>query len=227
MGIIGLEVNNIERRFDMGNLDYIYKRRSVRKFEREMPPKEDLMEILKAATYAPSGKNLQNWHFVVVKNKEKLNEIAEAISYKNRKLRAQIKDLGEREKFEGSLSYSTFFKNAPVCIFVFASEYPITALNFMKEVGAKEEEIKDLINSAPGIQGVSAAIENLQLAAASLGYGTCWMTGPNYAAKEIVEALEFDKEGFKLVALMPLGIPADIERVRNRKSVLEVTSFIE
>ena len=59
----------------MSNLDFIYKRHSVRKFSNKKVPLEDIKEIIKAATYAPSGKNLQNWHFVVVNNKNKINDM--------------------------------------------------------------------------------------------------------------------------------------------------------
>ena len=37
----------------MTNLEFIYKRKSIRKFKNQEVPKEDLIEMLKAATYAP------------------------------------------------------------------------------------------------------------------------------------------------------------------------------
>lgn len=58
----------------MNKLDFIYNRVSVRKYKNEAMPKEDIVEILKAGTYAPSGKNLQNWHFVVVSDVEKIKK---------------------------------------------------------------------------------------------------------------------------------------------------------
>lgn len=36
----------------MTNLDFIYNRQSIRKFKDEPIPKEDIMELLKAATFA-------------------------------------------------------------------------------------------------------------------------------------------------------------------------------
>ena len=59
----------------MKDLDFIYKRKSVRKFKDEEVPKEDIVELLKAATYAPSPKHQQNWHFIVLQNKEMLRDI--------------------------------------------------------------------------------------------------------------------------------------------------------
>ena len=60
----------------MTNLEFIYKRKSIRKFKDQEVPKEDLIEMLKAATYAPSAKHQQNWHFDVITNKEKIEEIS-------------------------------------------------------------------------------------------------------------------------------------------------------
>ena len=59
----------------MTNLEFIYKRKSIRKFKDQEVPKEDLIEMLKAATYAPSAKHQQNWHFDVITNKEKIEEL--------------------------------------------------------------------------------------------------------------------------------------------------------
>ena len=54
----------------MANLDFIYKRKSIRKFKNDSIPKEDILTLLDAATHAPSPKNQQNWHFIVLQNQE-------------------------------------------------------------------------------------------------------------------------------------------------------------
>lgn len=48
------------------NLDFIYKRRSIRKFKSEKISKELTTELLKAAMAAPSGRNRQSWEFIVI-----------------------------------------------------------------------------------------------------------------------------------------------------------------
>lgn len=63
--------------------DAIYKRQSIRKYKEQDVPQEDLEKILDAARVAPSGKNSQNWHFVVVRDKELKQKIAQAILDKN------------------------------------------------------------------------------------------------------------------------------------------------
>jgi nitroreductase len=42
----------------------IQERRSIRKFKEDPVPKEKLIDILEAATLAPSGKNKQTWKFI-------------------------------------------------------------------------------------------------------------------------------------------------------------------
>ena len=58
-------------------MDLIYNRRSVRKFDltKELPD-ELLKEIIKAGMQAPSARNQQPWHFLVVKNKDILNKLS-------------------------------------------------------------------------------------------------------------------------------------------------------
>ena len=50
----------------------IAKRKSIRKFKKKEIPNKIIKEVIDAARRAPSGHNLQPWHFVVVKNKKNL-----------------------------------------------------------------------------------------------------------------------------------------------------------
>jgi len=54
----------------------IRTRREVREYFDEPISEESLLRILEAGRLAPSSKNSQPWHFVVVKNKETLDRIA-------------------------------------------------------------------------------------------------------------------------------------------------------
>lgn len=212
----------------MNNLEFIYKRHSVRKFKDVYVPTEDIKEMIKAATYAPSGKNVQNWHFIVIKNKEKINEIARIVERKNDELAGYAKDEELKKSFTKYVTYHTVFRNAPVLVLVYAGPYPSTELTLLKDKGASSEEIHDLLRPSAGIQNIGAAMENLLLAAANMGYGGCWMTGPNYAGREIEEYIGFDKEGFFLAAMTPIGVPEESElKSPKRIPVEEVLTIIE
>ena len=84
----------------MTNLEFIYKRKSIRKFKDQEVPKEDFIEMLKAATYAPSAKHQQNWHFDVITNKEKIEEIAKVVGDRH----MEIANLADNEKDQANMS---------------------------------------------------------------------------------------------------------------------------
>ena len=201
------------------------KRVSVRNFTDEPVKKEDVEQMLEAVQLAPSGKNRQNWHFVIVQNRSVIEEIEAAIRKKNRTLAESIEDPEEKCKFEKFLEYALIFKRAPVTVLVFASDYQSTALKEMQAAGLTEEAIQ-LERTATGMQNLGAAIEHFCLAAADLGYGTCWMTSPNYAAKEIQETLPIELPGFQLIAMTPLGVPGQIGLRPKRKNIEEISSWI-
>ena len=62
-------------------LKEIKSRRSVRKYQNRPVTEEQIREILEAGFWAPTARNKQEWRFVVVLNREKLNELAEKNSY--------------------------------------------------------------------------------------------------------------------------------------------------
>lgn len=62
-------------------LDNILTRTSVRSFSSKEVSKEVIDKVLEAAMAAPSAVNKQPWDFVVVTQKEKLKELAEALPY--------------------------------------------------------------------------------------------------------------------------------------------------
>ncbi|HAK59623.1 MAG TPA: nitroreductase family protein [Nitrospiraceae bacterium] len=64
-------------------LEGIYTRRSVRHYTDQPVTKHQLMEIIKAGTWAPSGLNNQPWRFVIVKNKTMLFDLAQLTTYRH------------------------------------------------------------------------------------------------------------------------------------------------
>lgn len=60
----------------MDILNIIKKRKSVRKYKNKKIPKKILIKILDSARFAPSAFNAQDWKFILVSNKQKINEIA-------------------------------------------------------------------------------------------------------------------------------------------------------
>lgn len=82
----------------------IKKRQSVRSYIDIPIPNNDLIDILEAGLYAPSGKNRQPWRFLIIKDVDIIKEIAK------------------------TTVYSRFIRNAPIMVLVFAKQdasYPL------------------------------------------------------------------------------------------------------
>ena len=60
-------------------MDNILARHSTRVFTDRPVEQEKLEEIVKAAVWAPSGNNAQSWHFIMMSNVEKIQELAAAV----------------------------------------------------------------------------------------------------------------------------------------------------
>jgi nitroreductase len=62
-------------------IDTIFSRRSIRKYTDEPVSEDDIKTLLEAAMAAPSARNNQPWHFVVVTERATLDALAEAHPY--------------------------------------------------------------------------------------------------------------------------------------------------
>ena len=63
--------------------DLCRQRRSIRYFDEQPVPKEEVLKLLELATLAPSIENLQPWHFHVIVQKELRTTLMEASCYGN------------------------------------------------------------------------------------------------------------------------------------------------
>ncbi len=59
----------------------IYKRRSIRKYTDQPISDDTIRSFIKAGMNAPSAGNAQTWHFVIITERELLNEIADVHPY--------------------------------------------------------------------------------------------------------------------------------------------------
>lgn len=125
-------------------LQVIKSRRSIRQFQFEQISDAELQVILEAAIAAPSAMNQQKWHFTVVQDRKVIDEIVKAI------IEANLNSGNEvlMKKVKDPL-YDTFYY-APTVIFISADM------------------------NAPWVQlDCGMAMQNMMLAAESLGLGSC------------------------------------------------------
>ena len=192
----------------MDTFTAIEARRSIRKFKSEPVPQTLLDKILKAATLAPSGKNSQPWKFYVVRGQKRDEMIGEM-----KKGIERLQKMGIRT---GSAKFTlNVMKHAPVTIFVFNpfSKHPLLKRDTL-------ESYSDIVD----IQSVGAAVQNMLLAAHDLGLGSLWICDVFFAYEEFCTWLG---ETGELIAAVSLGYPDQSPEERPRKSVHEVTQYVE
>ena len=101
------------------------RRRSVRAFSDRPVPRDIIETALKVANTAPSGANLQPWHFVVVSGpatKKKIRDAAEAEEREFYEHRASEEWLAALEPL-GTDEHKPFLETAPYLIAVFLQKY--------------------------------------------------------------------------------------------------------
>ena len=105
--------------------DDLNRRRTVREFSDRPVPRDIIETALKAANTAPSGANLQPWHFVVVSGAETKKKIREAAEIEEREFyehRASEEWLAALEPL-GTDSNKPFLETAPYLIAVFLQKF--------------------------------------------------------------------------------------------------------
>jgi len=135
----------------------ILTRRSVRKFKAEQITDNDLNLILDAAKSAPSGMNAQSWHFTVVQNRQKLDKLNSLI------VEAAMQSADEVMKKSLSRQKLNYFYDAPSVIIV-SNEADASSVTTPESDSA-------------------AALQNIFLAAHSLGLGSCWINILSYISE--------------------------------------------
>ena len=208
--------------------DLIKTRRSVRRFQDKPVPEDILLKALELATWAPNGGNFQPWRFLIVSNKDLINQMGDAVRAKTELMSSwpEAKQFGETvERWRRT---SDFFRGAPTCIAVLMGKYISIADQVLRARGENDplareiRSFRQLGNSS--LQSVAAAITYLLLLLHNFGLATTWMAGPLQAKKEIEQILAVPPE-WEFVDLIPVGYPAETPKVPPRKAIAEVVQF--
>jgi len=191
------------------------RRRTVREFSDRPVPREIIETALKAANTAPSGANLQPWHFAVVSGaatKKKIREAAEVEEREFYEHRASPEWLAALEPL-GTDSNKPFLETAPYLIAVFLQKYAVL------DDGRKVKHYYPTEST-----GLATGILITALHQAGL---VCLTHTPS-PMKFLNEILGRPKTERPFLLLVT-GYPADDAEVPDieRKSLDEFTSFVE
>ena len=180
-------------------------RKSCRSFEPEVILKpEEIKMIINAGQQAPNPLNQQPWSFVLVtadETKKKLRQAGE-------KAKQEVLDKGG-PGWVGGFSID-FMEAAPLVIAVL--------------VDPRKGGLGDYFNQPVGsIQAGSACLQNMMLAATTLGFGTLWFTFFDPAEVRPILAVP---DNLEIVGLLYVGKAAgDVPASRRREPVVYADSY--
>jgi nitroreductase len=189
----------------MDVLTAIKERRSCRKFHPDPVSDTEIEKILEAGNWAPSPANQQPWEFVVITNtgiKERIFAESEVCK----------KKLFERSGWKWLAKFPIdFVKEAPVIIAVVGDPKKSGADMFLDEGAGRGY-----------LEGCSAAVQNMMLAAHGLGLGSLWFTLFEAGAVRQILGLDAGKDP---VALLCIGKPASSAGAK-RNDFREKTTYL-
>ena len=204
-------------------LELVKKRRSIRRFKPDPIPDGCIEKMIDAAHWAMSGANAQPWEFIVVKNKETKEKIAD-IYAEHRKRgwdieKTRIREARHPAYVDGPSQNPPGFKDAPVLIIVCGDPRTVQATvlytHFLhNEGGADAHFFKNMAN----------ATQILNLAAAACGLGAQWVS-VNACSEARLKALLYVPEEIAIHTIVAVGYPAYEPAPSYRRELEEIIHF--
>jgi nitroreductase len=198
----------MNKEYPLTTKDAIRLRRSIRKFKPDPVPEECITALLESARLAPSGCNAQPWRFKVVRDPDRRLLLAQAAHNQ------------------------MFIAEAPVVIVCCADvqgylDGSLSGIQDLGKIGAVEGEVVQVLVKSIGqlrtctveqlgariAANVAIAVEHMVLRALDFGLGSCWI---RFLDAEMVQRLFGWGENVFVVALLPLGYPAEAPAPRKR-----------
>lgn len=186
-------------------LKTINDRHSVRTFTKDDVTAEEINVLLNAANAAPSAHNQQAWRFIILRDekKQELAQLVTAQSASYPRPAAALLRMGAKSII-----------SAPVVIAVANTG---DLIRHGTELFKVEKETAHDFFRTMEIQSSAAAVENILLAATSLGLGTVWL-GVLYLIKDEVLRFLGEPQG-EFMAVVPVGRPVKVGSGPNKQPV--------
>ena len=198
----------------------IITRKSVKEFNPNVKiPREEMLEMIKLATEAPSSVNLQPWRFVIVESDEAKASIKELVRFNTRQLEtsaAFILVLSDNQHIHDI--DKIYGKNVE--------------LGYMPQevMAANIAVLKDTLSQAPesyikmqGMMDANLAAMQLMLIAKDHGYDTNPIGG--FERDEVMEALSINKERYVPVMFIAIGKGVKAPHDSSRHEIEKIVAF--
>ncbi len=202
-------------------LDLLRRRRSVRRFKPTLIPDEYIEKMIEAARWSPSGANAQPWEFIIVKDPETKNKIAECYQQIRHGQyvieQTRVEDLRHHQL--RTPPKLMLFKDASAIIVVCGDrrtfQATVLAGRFLGGEGSMDATYQ---------KNIGNAIYGLHLAAATLGLGAQWLTvGAEW--EQLLKPLLDVPLVLTIHTLVPVGYPAYEPPPPYRRTLEEITHY--
>lgn len=190
----------------------IMDRRSIRMFSDEAVAEDDLKTILHAANQAPSAHNQQSWRFIVLRGEKKAG-LANLVTERSADFTKPSSVLLRMA--------SRSIVAAPVVVAVANSGALIKRGTELFKVDKKTA--RDFFRIME-IQSSAAAVENMLIAATSLGLATVWLGVLVLVKKDVLHFLG-EPEG-EFMAIIPVGHPRKISLSPKKRPLDVVVKYL-
>jgi nitroreductase len=206
--------------------DALMTTRAMRRFSDEPVTDEEIGRILAAAVQAPSGGNIQPYQFLVVTDPERKAAIGDIYRRAYDRYEPAVlalippfKDEKAQRQHERSWAASRHLAET-------VGEAPAMVLVLMPRISMTIADDLGAMDVGSPYASVYPAVENLILAARSMGIGTVLTTVFRMYEDE-VRAVCAIPDRYEIAALLPLGRPTGTWGVAPRRPAASLTSWNE
>jgi nitroreductase len=191
----------------------IEARRSIRRFQPEPIPKEDLESILRQAAQAPSAWNLQPWRFIVVTDPETKALLQEA-AFGQQQVTSAPAVIMVLSDMEDVLAHPDEIVHPGM------GEEGKVRMRQTLERAFGSRSVKD--RGLYGLTQAGIALGYLMLAAEGMGYSTVPMAGFDQAKVRQILGLP---EHVEFAAMVPIGKAAEEGHTKHRHPLERIVSW--
>lgn len=180
--------------------NFLRMRRSVRHFKMEPPTDEEIEKLLNITRYAPTAGNSQGMYYIVIRDKAKIKDIADAVA---QWMEEEIAEGTENKRYFAAVmktyrerGVDIIARNAPCLVFALAKRLNITGVSNAEQSWAYAELFAPTIGLGTtiagfiqtcGISGYQPLLDLLDLPPKHKVVGTLMVGYPKYKYKRMPE----------------------------------------
>ncbi|WLV24626.1 nitroreductase family protein [Aciduricibacillus chroicocephali] len=198
----------------------VTERRSIKNYDKSVKiSQEEMTEILKLATRAPSSVNMQPWRFLVIESPEAKATLTPLVRFNQTQVEtssaviAVFGDMNNYEKFEEIYGAAVEKGFMPLEV---KEEIHAAFSGYFEEIS--REDMKDVVLIDGGLVSMQ-----IMLAARAYGYDTNPIGG--YEKDKVTEVFGLDKDRYIPVMLISIGKAADNGHTSVRLPIDQVAQW--